>query len=43
MNKLVISRSLYHDIFNEDEVVMVKFDSRAKFFDLDFPDFLLYK
>ena len=43
MNKLVISRSLYHDIFNEDEVFMVKFDSRAKFCDLDFPDFLLYK
>ena len=43
LNKLAISRDHYGDIFNENEVVLVKFDSRAKLCDLDFSEFLAFK
>ena len=34
---------LYTNVYNENEAVLVKFDSRSKFSDLEFSEFLVFK
>lgn len=43
VNKLAISRHHYENIYNENEAVLVKFDSRSKLSDLEFSEFLIFK
>jgi hypothetical protein len=43
VNKLAISRHHYENIYNENEAVLVKFDSRSKLSDLEFSEFLVFK